>query len=87
LTAEKINETKNAKGRIIAVGTTTVRTLESAASQNTTANETLPIGTKPTVLPFMGSTALYIMPGYQFKVVDALITNFHVSSQKLAVTA
>jgi len=85
LTAEKINETKNAKGRIIAVGTTTVRTLETAAIQAKAAAISSSIGTNPTVLPFIGSTALYIMPGYQFKVVDAMITNFHLPKSTLVM--
>ena len=60
--AELINQTR---GRIVAVGTTCVRVLESAA-----------VG-KRRVLPITGETRLYITPGYEFKVVDALITNFH----------
>jgi S-adenosylmethionine:tRNA ribosyltransferase-isomerase len=60
--AEVINQTR---GRIVAVGTTCVRVLESAA-----------VG-KRRVQPTMGETQLYITPGYEFKVVEALITNFH----------
>ncbi len=61
--AERINSTR---GRIVAVGTTSVRVLESAA-----------VG-KRRVQPMTGETRLYITPGYEFKVVDALITNFHM---------
>jgi S-adenosylmethionine:tRNA ribosyltransferase-isomerase len=60
--AEVINQTR---GRIVAVGTTCVRVLESAA-----------VG-KRRVQPITGETQLYITPGYEFKVVEALITNFH----------
>jgi len=65
-TADLINKTKQAGGRVIAVGTTSVRTLESA-------------GTKP----FSGPTSIYILPGYEFKVVDAMITNFHLPRSTL----
>jgi S-adenosylmethionine:tRNA ribosyltransferase-isomerase len=68
--AEKINATKAARGRVIGVGTTSVRTLESAAGQNG-------------VLPFSGPTSIYILPGYQYKVVDAIITNFHLPKSTL----
>ncbi|GAB4452509.1 MAG: tRNA preQ1(34) S-adenosylmethionine ribosyltransferase-isomerase QueA [Anaerolineales bacterium] len=70
-TADLINRTRAAGGRVIAVGTTSVRTLETAA------NYQLP------VTPFAGPTSLYILPGYQFKVVDALITNFHLPKSTL----
>ncbi|GAB4461196.1 MAG: tRNA preQ1(34) S-adenosylmethionine ribosyltransferase-isomerase QueA [Anaerolineales bacterium] len=70
-TADAINQTRAAGGRVIAVGTTSVRTLETAA------NHQLP------VTPFSGSTSLYILPGYQFKVVDAMITNFHLPKSTL----
>lgn len=67
LVAESINKAKKNQRRIIAVGTTAVRSLESAAS----------LGKGSLVKAFYGSTNLYITPGYKFKVVDALITNFH----------
>lgn len=70
-TADAINETRAKGGRVIAVGTTSVRTLESAA------NYQLPI------TPFTGPTSLYILPGYQFKIVDAMITNFHLPKSTL----
>jgi S-adenosylmethionine:tRNA ribosyltransferase-isomerase len=70
-TADAINATKAAGGKVIAVGTTSVRTLESAAvGQNV-------------ILPYTGPTSLYILPGYQFKVVDAMITNFHLPKSTL----
>lgn len=63
--ARAVNETRSRGGRIVAVGTTAVRALESAAFSD------------GTVGPRAGSTTLFITPGYSFKVVDALITNFH----------
>jgi S-adenosylmethionine:tRNA ribosyltransferase-isomerase len=73
-TAEQINRTRRAGGRITAVGTTSVRTLESAAA-----------GAKggDIVTPFSGPTSLFILPGYQFKVVDAMVTNFHLPKSTL----
>jgi S-adenosylmethionine:tRNA ribosyltransferase-isomerase len=65
--AEDINSAKAQGKRIIAVGTTGVRALESTAL-NSKNNQ---------VKPFSGDTRLYILPGYGFKIVDALITNFH----------
>jgi S-adenosylmethionine:tRNA ribosyltransferase-isomerase len=77
-TADLINRTREAGGRVIAVGTTSVRTLESAA--NLHAKHPIPNYQLP---PFSGPTSLYILPGYQFKVVDALITNFHLPKSTL----
>lgn len=70
-TADLINQTKQSGGRVVAVGTTSVRTLESAASD------------QATVSSFSGPTSLYILPGYQFKVVDVMITNFHLPKSTL----
>ncbi|MFZ5857757.1 MAG: tRNA preQ1(34) S-adenosylmethionine ribosyltransferase-isomerase QueA [Chloroflexota bacterium] len=72
-TADAINQTKASGGRVIAVGTTSVRTLETAA--NIVGRDGIP--------PFSGSTSIYILPGYQFKVVDAMITNFHLPKSTL----
>ena len=69
-TVELIRETKAARGRVIAVGTTVVRALEGAA-----AGEEL--------RPFCGNTELFIYPGYQWRVVDGLITNFHLPRSSL----
>lgn len=69
-TVELIHETKRQGGRIVAVGTTAVRTLESAA-----ASGTLAAGS--------GWSELFIYPGYDFKVIDALITNFHLPQSTL----
>jgi S-adenosylmethionine:tRNA ribosyltransferase-isomerase len=73
-TAEKINAVKKAGGRVIAVGTTSVRTLESAA-RNSPQDQA--------VSPIEGPTDLYILPGFKFKVVDAMVTNFHLPRSTL----
>jgi S-adenosylmethionine:tRNA ribosyltransferase-isomerase len=75
-TADLINQTKQIGGRVVAVGTTSVRTLESAGQA--TVN-----GLPSTVFPFIGPTNIFILPGYQFKVVDAMITNFHLPKSTL----
>jgi S-adenosylmethionine:tRNA ribosyltransferase-isomerase len=72
---EQIANTKKNGGRIIAVGTTSVRSLESAA-QAALKNAT-PLS------EFYGDTDIFITPGYQFQVIDALITNFHLSESTL----
>lgn len=73
-TVDAIRQTRQNGGRVVAVGTTSVRTLESAAR-----------AASPTeiVLPYSGSTDLFILPGYQFRVVDAMITNFHLPRSTL----
>ncbi|MCG2784342.1 MAG: tRNA preQ1(34) S-adenosylmethionine ribosyltransferase-isomerase QueA [Anaerolineae bacterium] len=70
-TAAKINATKQAGGRVIGVGTTSVRTLESAM-----------VG-RDTISSYSGPTSIFILPGYQYKVVDAIITNFHLPKSTL----
>ena len=75
-TADLINETKRFGGRVIAVGTTSVRTLESAA-QPLSANR------QKLIAPFIGPTNIFILPGYQFQIVDAMITNFHLPKSTL----
>lgn len=71
-TAAAVNATQKASGRVVAVGTTSVRTLESAAG-----------GGQDGVLPYKGRTDLFILPGFEFKAVDALITNFHLPRSTL----
>ena len=78
-TADLINQTKQSGGRVIAVGTTSVRTLESAAI----ANRESGVENDSRTSDFIGSTSLYILPGYQFKIVDAMITNFHLPKSTL----
>jgi S-adenosylmethionine:tRNA ribosyltransferase-isomerase len=83
-TADLINQTKQNGGRVIAVGTTSVRTLESAAAQITNPQSpTLASGTNGGDTAFTGSTSIFILPGYQFKIVDAMITNFHLPKSTL----
>ncbi|HSA61055.1 MAG TPA: tRNA preQ1(34) S-adenosylmethionine ribosyltransferase-isomerase QueA [Nitrospiraceae bacterium] len=65
-TAKAIEQTKQAGRRVVAVGTTVVRALETVASAN------------QRVIPTSGKSRLFITPGFQFKVVDALMTNFHL---------
>ncbi len=72
--AEQINSTRQRGGRIIAVGTTSVRTLETAARQ------ALP---GKVVRDFSGATGLFILPGFEFKAVDGLVTNFHLPRSTL----
>lgn len=69
--ADLINETKKNGGRIIAVGTTSCRTLESAADEN------------GNLLAKSGWTDIFIYPGYRFKIMDGLITNFHLPESTL----
>ena len=85
-TAQQINQTRLAGGRIVAVGTTTVRTLETAA--RIAAPDPCADGDAcgwSTVAAFEGPTDLYITPGYQFRAVDVLITNFHLPQSTLIV--
>ena len=70
-TADKINKAKKEGRRIITVGTTSLRLLESAADEN------------GIVHPFEKDTSIFITPGYQFKVIDAMFTNFHLSGSTL----
>lgn len=72
--AELVNRTKSNGGRVIAVGTTSVRTLESAVNN---------CGQPGVIAPISGPTQLFILPGYEFKVVDAMITNFHLPKSSL----
>ena len=69
--AKLINDTKKNGGRIIAVGTTSTRTLESVADEN------------GVIHPGCGNTEIFIYPGYKFKAIDCLITNFHLPESTL----
>ncbi len=69
---EKINETKKSGGRVIAVGTTSCRVLETIADEKTGL-----------VAPIESDTGIYIYPGYKFKCIDGLITNFHLPKSTL----
>jgi S-adenosylmethionine:tRNA ribosyltransferase-isomerase len=70
-TASALNEARASGGRIVAVGTTSLRLLESAASED------------GTIQPFSGDTAIFITPGYRFRAVDMLFTNFHLPRSTL----
>jgi S-adenosylmethionine:tRNA ribosyltransferase-isomerase len=70
-TAARINTARRAGGRIVAVGTTSVRLLESAA------------GETGEIEPFHGETRLFILPGYRFRAIDVLLTNFHLPRSTL----
>lgn len=72
---DAIERTKAKGGRVIAVGTTSVRSLESAA-QAAKQNQTH-------LMPFFGDTRIFIYPGYEFQLVDVLITNFHLPESTL----
>ena len=69
--ADQINQTKQAGGRIICVGTTSCRTIESATDDN------------GVIHPGEGDTSIFIYPGYRFKMLDCLITNFHLPESTL----
>ena len=70
-TAARLNEVRAKGGRLISVGTTSLRLLESAADDD------------GTIHPFEGDTAIFITPGYRFKAIDGLITNFHLPKSTL----
>ena len=70
-TAARLNAVRAAGGRIIPVGTTSLRLIESAANDD------------GTIQPFEGDTAIFITPGYRFKVIDGLMTNFHLPKSTL----
>jgi len=95
-TARRINEAKLAGGRVVAVGTTAVRTLETAAcrsagltgslqtiSQRDASGETNNICPWRPVMAFEGATDLFIYPGYRFRAVDMMVTNFHLPQSSL----
>src|SRR6476619_5378042 len=69
-TAERLNVVRAKGGRVIAVGTTVLRLLESAADESG-------------IQPFDGDTAIFITPGYTFKAIDGLLTNFHLPKSTL----
>jgi S-adenosylmethionine:tRNA ribosyltransferase-isomerase len=70
-TAERLNAARGAGNRLIAVGTTSLRLLESAADEN------------GQIHPFEGDTAIFITPGYRFRAIDGLMTNFHLPKSTL----
>ena len=70
-TAERLNAARRAGGRIVCVGTTSLRLLESATGED------------GVVRPFEGETAIFITPGYRFRAADGLMTNFHLPKSTL----
>jgi S-adenosylmethionine:tRNA ribosyltransferase-isomerase len=70
-TAARLNAVRKGGGRLIAVGTTVLRLLESA------------VGGDGIIQPFDGDTAIFITPGYRFKAIDGLMTNFHLPKSTL----
>jgi S-adenosylmethionine:tRNA ribosyltransferase-isomerase len=70
-TADRLNAVRASGGRVISVGTTSLRLLESAATDD------------GVIRPFEGDTAIFITPGYRFKAIDGLITNFHLPRSTL----
>ncbi|RFC65159.1 tRNA preQ1(34) S-adenosylmethionine ribosyltransferase-isomerase QueA [Fulvimarina endophytica] len=70
-TADRLNAVRNAGGRIVAVGTTSLRLLESAAGED------------GIIAPFSGATDIFITPGYRFRAIDRLLTNFHLPRSTL----
>jgi S-adenosylmethionine:tRNA ribosyltransferase-isomerase len=70
-TAAALNAARRAGGRIVAVGSTALRLIESATAED------------GTLAPFSGETALFITPGYRFRAVDAMLTNFHLPRSTL----
>jgi S-adenosylmethionine:tRNA ribosyltransferase-isomerase len=70
-TAVRLNAARASGGRLIAVGTTSLRLLESAADES------------GTIQPFGGDTAIFITPGYRFRAADGLMTNFHLPKSTL----
>lgn len=69
-TCEAVERARERGGRVVAVGTTAVRALETAAR-------------KGTLQPFSGDTSIFIYPGYRFRAIDGLITNFHLPESTL----
>ena len=74
---DAVNQTRAAGGRVIAVGTTSVRSLESAAQRSEHFEQ------DQQLMPYQGDTDIFIYPGFTFRIVDSLITNFHLSESTL----
>lgn len=89
--ANRIRETRARGGRVVAVGTTACRLIESAAcaaeaetgSASAQASEKKPAAASGEVAPFVGETDIFIRPGYRFRTTDALVTNFHLPKSTL----
>ena len=91
--AQQVRDTKARGGRVIAVGTTSVRCLESAAtnaakksaksSDNSSNTDTPELSAAELIAPYRGDTNIFIFPGYTFQVIDGLLTNFHLPESTL----
>jgi S-adenosylmethionine:tRNA ribosyltransferase-isomerase len=81
LAAEQLNATRAKGGRAVAVGTTAVRVLETAARNATGSGDS----NKPKIPPWQGTTDLFIRPPFEFRAIDALMTNFHFPRTTLLV--
>ena len=84
VTCAAINEARATGGRVVAVGTTVVRSLETAA-QSLSASKNDAALRAPPLAPFRGTTRIFIKPGHSFRAVDAMITNFHLPESTLLV--
>jgi S-adenosylmethionine:tRNA ribosyltransferase-isomerase len=101
-TCAAIDKARSAGGRVIAVGTTVVRSLETAAAVATLPAGTAPVATAPAatasvgadpagegrgglgrIAPYQGTTRIFIKPGFEFRAVDAMVTNFHLPESTL----
>ena len=78
-----VNETRAAGGRVIAVGTTVVRSLETAAGVAPGTADGAHGGGRAGLVPYRGSTRIFIKPGHKFRAVDAMLTNFHLPESTL----
>ncbi|HLZ21258.1 MAG TPA: tRNA preQ1(34) S-adenosylmethionine ribosyltransferase-isomerase QueA [Ktedonobacterales bacterium] len=84
-TAARINATRRAGGRIVAVGTTAVRTLEAVAGLVAEQRARGELVEDVLVMPYRGRTSLFIRPGFTFRAVDVMLTNFHLPRSTLVV--
>ncbi len=89
-TCDAINQAREAGGRVIAVGTTVVRSLETAARAAASAPASAPASASASasaaaaqLAPYQGSTRIFISPGHRFRAVDAILTNFHLPESTL----
>jgi S-adenosylmethionine:tRNA ribosyltransferase-isomerase len=82
-TATRVNAARTEGRRVVAVGTTVVRALESAARKEPSPTPDRNGAMRPLLRPFSGETDIFIYPGYRFRAVDALITNFHLPESTL----
>jgi S-adenosylmethionine:tRNA ribosyltransferase-isomerase len=82
-TCAAINAVSAAGGRVVAVGTTVVRSLETAAAASAAAASAAGAAGPNRIAPYQGTTDIFIKPGYRFRAVDAMVTNFHLPESTL----